>query len=491
MTGPVVERWTPSDDELELMTDEELELVARYLAATEDAVTFQPKQALAERLAHEADELLYGGASFSGKTYWGLEHVIAECERYAGNRALVLRRVWPSLKRDVLPRLKVRLLGRATFHGGDKTFTFANGSVLELGHLQYADDWTAYQGASYGVIFFEELTEFLRSQFENLRAWCRVPPGGDPRIRPHVIATTNPGGIGHRWVKDRFVQARGGARHPIERAWEPEPTDDVPEPGRRAFVPATSRDNPRGLERDPGYLRRLRMAIANRALRRALEAGDWDAIDAVDDALWEWDWLDGGRVDPGTLDRIGATRRAVAIDPSEGLEHGNEFGLWAGGRGADGVIYTTRSLPLLASPRTMAETTLEVCRETRADVLVVERNHGGRWLTTTFKQLDPYVNIETVWASEGKRTRAEPVAALFEPDPDGVLEYRACLEGRHPELEEELTTFTGRRGEVSPNVLDALVWGHSALREDAVAVLRGMPNPAQRLTSGDPGRMRV
>lgn len=478
--------WDPSDEELALMTDDELAIVAEY-RATLEASDLQDKQQLAEALADEADELLFGGAAFSGKTWWGIEHVIEECVRHPGNRALILRRVWPSLRRDMLPRLKVRLHQDARWHGGDKTFTFKNGSVLELGHLQFEDSWTAYQGASYGVIFFEELTEFLETQFEQLRPWCRVPPSAVGPIRPHVVATTNPGGVGHRWVKRRFVRAEDGTARPTGRCWIAEGEEAM----KRAFVPATSKDNPRGIERDPNYMARLRASVSNRGLRRAFEHGDWDAIDLVERALWQWQSLDGGRVSEGTLNRIGATRRAVAVDPSDGLEAGNEYGVWAGGMGNDGVIYTTRSFPLLASPRTMAEQTLEVYRETRADVLLVERNHGGKWLTTVFKMLDPYVNIEEVWASEGKRTRAEPVAALFEFDPDGPIPYRARLEGRHPEAEEEMTTFTGEKGEASPNVLDALVWGHAGLMGARESVFHIPKNPLRVITGGPPGRMRA
>jgi phage terminase large subunit-like protein len=68
-----------------------------------------------------------------------------------------------------------------------------------------------------------------------------------------------------------------------------------------------------------------------------------------------------------------------------------------------------------------------------------------------------------VWASDGKRTRAKPVASLFGHDPDHPLPYRARLVGFHEELEEELTTTVFDGTELSPNRLDALVWAFSYL----------------------------
>ena len=89
-----------------------------------------------------------------------------------------------------------------------------------------------------------------------------------------------------------------------------------------------------------------------------------------------------------------------------------------------------------------------------------------------FRQVDPYINIIDVWASDGKRTRAEPVAALFEPNSRRELLFQARLVGFHEKLEEELTTWRGPAvtpegrplpAEPSPNMLDAMVWALSEL----------------------------
>ena len=96
--------------------------------------------------------------------------------------------------------------------------------------------------------------------------------------------------------------------------------------------------------------------------------------------------------------------------------------------------------------------------------IVVERNHGGAWLTATFhqvlKELDAAgrlpegrkPRVETIWASQAKRTRAEPVSALYERD---VVRHAG---GPFVELEDQQCSFVGSAGERSPDRLDSLVF---------------------------------
>lgn len=425
----------------------------------------QPKQQLATELAAQADDLLYGGAAGGGKTEWLIEYVAAQMEAHPGNRGVIFRRVFPSLARTIVPRAKQKLWARARWNGQEHTFTFPNGSVLELASLQYADSVLDHQGAEYGVIAFEEITEFMQEQVEYLIGRLRAPTDG---IRPHLVATTNPGGRGHKWVKRWWVRPKTDdlpldeSNQPIGASpyvpWRPAATEDNPKPRVRVFVPATLADNPKLLERDPEYVHRLR-ANSNRALRKAYEEGDWDAIDAVEGALWTGEDLDLGRVrTPGP-----SLRRVVAVDPSDGDESGDGFGVSVASRGRDGVGYVEQSFEWRMSPRKMAEASVQLYHQVGADALVVEKNHGGKWMLEVFRQVDPYVNIQVVWAADGKRTRAEPVAALFEHDGHAMLPFRARMVGFNEELETELTDTNFASGEPSPNRLDAMVWALTEL----------------------------
>lgn len=438
----------------------------------------QPKQQVATDLAARVDELLYGGAAGGGKSEWLCEYLIGLCEQHAGNRVIVFRRVFPSLNRTILPRLKAKLYGRARHNSQEHTFTFPNESVLEYGTMQYKDDIYAYQGTEYGCVAFEEITEFLEEQVDFLVTRLRSTV---PGVRPHLVATTNPGGVGHRWVKRRWVKP---AKEDIEEGelppapmevWRPAPSEDLPSPPLRVFVPAGLKDNPALLAADPGYIDRL-LRNKNRAIRKALAEGDWDAIDAIEGALWTAADLEGGRVRPetvGTLHGVQTARRVLAVDPSDGDQDGDGFGVSYAARGMDGVGYVMGSWEWRASPRVMAARAVRLYHELGCDALVIEKNHGGKWMVEVFRQVDPTVNVRVVWASDNKRTRAEPVAALFEHDAASLLPYRARMAGYFEELEDELTTTVFEAGELSPNRLDAMVWALTDLMVGTREVRKG------------------
>lgn len=465
--------WLPSDEELSLLSDEELRGLMDAMDALRridgEAWTPQPKQALATELASRATETLYGGAAGGGKSEWLLHYALGQMLAHPYNRGAIFRRVFPSLQRTLIPRARA-FYGQhgGTWNGQTHTWTFQNGSVLEMGSLQYEDSVLDHQGAEYGFLGFEEVTEFTETQVGYMIGRLRAP---GPGIRPHMAATANPGGRGHRWVKRRWVKPKPvdyvgeEAPRPFE-VWDPAPTTDNPEPNSRVFVPATLADNPRLMARDPGYVNRLR-AIADKALRKAMETGDWDAIDAIEGALWSQRDLDAGRVPPEYPKAMGVIERVVAVDPSDGNEDGkgDSYGVAVCSRGLDGCGYVEYSAGWRANPLQMAKNTIALYHSTNADAIVVERNHGGKWVKTVLHQVDRYANVIEVWASEGKVTRARPVAALFEPV-DGLelaARHRARLAGRFEELEEQLTTFTGQQGEASPNELDAVVWGMTHL----------------------------
>jgi phage terminase large subunit-like protein len=92
----------------------------------------------------------------------------------------------------------------------------------------------------------------------------------------------------------------------------------------------------------------------------------------------------------------------------------------------------------------------------QADRIVGEVNNGGDLVEANLRSVDPHVAYEAVRASRGKLVRAEPVAALYER---GMVHHV----GHFPAMETELTTYSGKPSEDSPNRLDALVWAISSL----------------------------
>jgi hypothetical protein len=470
--------WIPSDAEIELMTQDErrevTELLARVRQHEDEEWLPQPKQQLATELATRAVETLYGGAAGGGKSEWLLHYVLDQMLGFPMNRGVIFRRVHPSLERTLIPRSKQMYMR----HGGrynevKHTWAFPNGSVLDMASLPDLKSVEDYQGTEYGVIAFEEITEFEEEQVDRMIVRLR-PPG--PGIRSHLIATCNPGGRGHKWVKRRWVKPKPddytGSQPPIPfEVWTPKPSNEHPEPNSRVFVPATLADNPILEARDPSYRNRIRaLRNTNKALALAMEHGDWDAIDSVEGALWQQSDLDGGRVTPEWFKlNVVVQARVLAVDPSDGNEDGkgDAYGVAVVSLGMDGVGYVEFTDGWRADPNMMAKKTVQLAAEKSCDAIVVEKNHGGKWVKTLIQNKDRYAIVKTVWASEGKITRARPVAGLFAYDEDlaeAGLPYRIRLVGTtHEQFEEEATTFTGAPGEVSPNLLDAVVWAGTYL----------------------------
>ncbi len=113
-------------------------------------------------------------------------------------------------------------------------------------------------------------------------------------------------------------------------------------------------------------------------------------------------------------------------------------------------------------------------------VVVLERNAGQGWLEEVFQQamrdLAVHVGMKVVSATHAKRTRAEPVAALYERD-------RVRHLGRFAELEEQMASFTGQAGERSPDRLDSAVWALSTFSSMAFGP-EPMPEPIPWDTKG-------
>jgi len=223
------------------------------------------------------DELLYGGAAGGGKSRMSRAEAVLNCLRVPGFRAIIFRRTFPDLERSVVEPLLQEIpreLGR--YNSTKHLFRFFNGSILELGHLQRRDDLMKYQGAEYQMIVFEEATHFVYEMFDYMRS--RLRAGGpvaaklaELGLRPRMILTANPGGVGHHWVKREFIDPA-----PAGKVWRPRPTATEPNPPTRCYVPARATDNP---YLDKGYINRLNSMSDN--LRRALRDGDWDVLDGV------------------------------------------------------------------------------------------------------------------------------------------------------------------------------------------------------------------
>lgn len=198
--------------------------------------------------------------------------------------------------------------------------------------------------------------------------------------------------------------------------------------------------------------------------RQEIEA---ETLDDVEGALWTLRAIDLLRLPPPppVMKRI-----VVGVDPNTTSgEAADDAGIIVCGEGYARDEHGNRHAYVLADrtttrggPAAWAQAAVRAYHDFEADRIVAEKNQGGEMVGLTIKGVDPTVPVKLVQASRGKRTRAEPVASLYEPvlDRDEETIIRPGLihhVGAFPDLEDEMTTWTGE-GE-SPNRMDALVWG--------------------------------
>lgn len=213
-------------------------------------------------LSATADEVLFGGAAGGGKSYAQLLDALLYALKYPASKQLILRRTYPELEKSLI-RTALGLYPtslwqyQATAHTGK----FINGSIIDFGYLATENDVYRYQSAEYDTIRFDELTHFSEYQYLYMLSRLR----GANTFPKQIKSATNPGGVGHGWVKARFI--------------DPSPFG-VPfyaDGGERVFLPAKLEDNHFLCEADPSYKNRLLLLPDSQ--KRALLEGDWNVFD--------------------------------------------------------------------------------------------------------------------------------------------------------------------------------------------------------------------
>ncbi len=211
-----------------------------------------------EFIRSEAFETLFGGAAGGGKSYAQLIDALLFAVKYPGSRQLMLRRTFPELRRSLIQvSLSLYPAEVAVYKESTHRWVFKNGSTIEFGFCDNENDVTKYQSAEYDVIRFDELTHFTEFQFTYLLSRIRGVNGYPKQVK----SSTNPGGIGHHWVKARY----------IDRLVPGEVSEG------RLFLPAKVQDNRFLMQSDPNYVKRLEML--DEKSRRALLNGEWDLFE--------------------------------------------------------------------------------------------------------------------------------------------------------------------------------------------------------------------
>jgi len=371
--------------------------------------------------------LILAGRGF-GKTRTGAEFVREQVNSGTVSRVALVGATAADV-RDTMVEGESGLLAvfppdqRPRYEPSKRRVTFHNGAVASAFS---ADEPDRLRGPNHDLAWADEL-----AAWRYVDAWDQLMLGLRLGDHPRVVVTTTP--------------------RPTELIRRLARSDD----GTVHVTTGSTYENSANLAAD--FIAEMRRRYEGTRLgRQELEA---QILDDVEGALWDRTNIDETRVtDTPALRRI-----VVAIDPAvTSGEKADETGIVVAGVGTNGEAYILDDRTMRASPNDWAAAAVAAYHRHKADLIVAEANQGGDLVENGLKEYSSFVPVHLVRASRGKRTRAEPVAALYE-------QRRAHHVGFFPELEDQLCSWVPDVGS-SPDRLDALVWALTDLVVDRARV---------------------
>ena len=273
-------------------------------------------------------DAFFGGARGGGKSFALIFDFLSRAQQYGPAAiGILFRRTYLELKE--LTRISREILTPAGWklkQGPPAEWTSPQGALLTLAYLDEDADADNYQGFSFTWMGFDEAGNWATpTAIDKLWATLRSGPGV-PCVRR---LTGNPGGAGHQWLKERYVDP-APAFTPF--LWTPNP--DRPQYSiESVYIPSLLEDNKKLLENDPEYDSRL-ASVGTDALYRAWRWADWTvvsgqyftcwkpemAIDSYTPEPWQKVWISGdwGFTDPSVI-------HWHALDESGGVVTFKEF----------------------------------------------------------------------------------------------------------------------------------------------------------------------
>lgn len=228
-----------------------------------------------------------GGARGPGKSHVILcQASMDDCKRVDGLKCLYLRQTGAAAQESFDDLILKTIGGRIEYYKTKDILKFPNGSTIRLGGFHDEKDIDKYVGIEYDLIIIEELTQLTKEKYDKLRGSLRT---SKPNWRPRMYTSFNPGGIGHGWVKDRYVI--------------PYRTNNQTD---TRFVPSTYKENALLNPEYHAYLEGLQGDLG-----KAWREGEWDLFAGQYFAEWRydkhvcdpflipWSWKRFRAIDPG------------------------------------------------------------------------------------------------------------------------------------------------------------------------------------------------
>lgn len=416
-----------SKDEL-LVIEDELSDFGRYLA--------RPSQQLPPGDTWRIFMMMAGRAF--GKTRAGSGHTHAWARKHPNGRIALIARTAADARETMVEGVSgIMNTSSALFHPvynpSKRRITWPNGCVATVFTAEEPD---LLRGPEVGFWWADELAswKYLHATWDNLQFAAR---GGN---MPRGIITTTPRPL--QFLRDL-------SKRP----------DCVVSRG-------TTYENAANLP--PAYLQMIVDKYEGTSIgRQEIHA---ELLDEAEGALFTRRMIEQGRIDVcPELHRV-----VTAIDPAVSAKDGSaETGIVSAGaiyfQNRPAHYYVLGDRSGIHKPQAWAVAAISEHQDRMGDRIVGEVNNGGDLVEHTLRQVDRDVPYKAVHASKGKRTRAEPVAAIAE-------QGRLHFVGNFPGLEDQLCNWEPESGDPSPDRLDAMVWAISSLMNE-----KDRPLPSMKL----------
>lgn len=226
--------------------------------------------------ASEADEILYGGAAGGGKSKAIVMDAFIRCCMFPNTCAYIFRRTYNELEDTVIREAKASYPPETYKYNGTRhEMALMNGSVICFRHCAYVADMYNYKGKEIQWLYFDELTSFEYEIYEYMNTRLRAKK--ELGVVPCTRSASNPGDIGHGWVKKYFVDAAPYMKFSYREA----AIGGMKRIFKIQYIPSLVTENPY-IGDDYKY----QLASKPEALRKALLYGDWDAFEGQ--VFMEW-----------------------------------------------------------------------------------------------------------------------------------------------------------------------------------------------------------
>jgi predicted phage terminase large subunit-like protein len=278
----------------------------------------------------------------------------------------------------------------ARWREASKTWTFPSGATLSFGYLEHTGDEYRYQSTEFQFIAFDELTQFEENQYRYMFSRLRRP--ADSVVPLRMRTASNPGGVGHEWVRGRFIDGDVGN-------------------DSRIFISARLPDNPY-LDQE-AYVNSLNEL--DPITRRQLLDGDWTARQAGN--LFQREWFPVVEDVPVFINRsvrywdLAATPKRAGSDPDYTagirIDHAT-----------DGLFYVVDVQRMRGTPadveRRIAQTAAIDGNKTS---VVIEQEPGASGVNTIYNYVTrviPEYTVRGQRSTGSKLERAGPVSSQAE-----------------------------------------------------------------------------